>query len=55
MGPFIGRYGDWKMVELSGLQTKLRAVNQGRRPGRALYLYGLFNRLRYNGTLQELP
>lgn len=28
------------MVELSGLQTKLRAVNQGHRPAQALYLYG---------------
>ena len=40
MGPFIGRRGDWKMVELSGLDQKLRAVNQGRRPALALYLYG---------------
>ena len=40
MGPFIGRRGDWRMVELSGLEAKLRAVNAGRRPTLALYLYG---------------
>lgn len=40
MGPFIDRRGDWKMVELSGLDQKLRAVNQDRRPALALYLYG---------------
>ena len=40
MGPFIGRRGDWKMVEISGLVEKLRAVNGGRRPAHALYLYG---------------
>lgn len=40
MGPFIGRRGDWKMVELSGLEAKLRAMNAGRRPARTLYLYG---------------
>lgn len=40
MGPFIGRRGDWKMVELSGISEKLRAVNGGRRPAHALYLYG---------------
>lgn len=38
MGPFIGRRGDWKMVECSGLVEKLRAVNGARRPARALYL-----------------
>lgn len=27
MGPFIGRHGDWKMVELSGLEKRLRKVN----------------------------
>ncbi len=27
------------MVELSGLHEKLRAINAGRRPARALYLY----------------
>lgn len=40
MGPFLGRRGDWKMVELSGLEARLRAVNAGRRPAMALYLYG---------------
>lgn len=40
MGPFIGRRGDWKMVEQSGLAEKLRAVNGGRRAAHALYLYG---------------
>ena len=40
MGPFIGRRSDWKMVELSGPEAKLRAVNQGRRPAMTLYLYG---------------
>lgn len=40
MGPFIGRCGDWKMVELSGLESKLREVNAGRPPAQALYLYG---------------
>ena len=40
MGPFIGRREDWKMVELSGLHEKLRAINAGRRSARALYLYG---------------
>ena len=40
MGPFIGRRGDWKMVELSGLEGKLREVNAGRIPAQALYLYG---------------
>lgn len=28
------------MVELSGLEAKLRAINAGRRPAMALYLYG---------------
>lgn len=37
---FIGCQGDWKMVELSGLVEKLRAVNGGRQPAHALYLYG---------------
>ena len=32
MGPFIGRRGDWKMVELSGLERRLREVNQGKYP-----------------------
>lgn len=27
MGPFIGHRGDWKMVELPGLEAKLRGVN----------------------------
>lgn len=40
MGPFIGRRGDWKMVELSSLTEKLRLVNGGRCPAHALYLYG---------------
>lgn len=40
MGPFIGRRGDWKMVELSGLEERLREVNLGRRAAQALYLYG---------------
>lgn len=40
IGPFISRRGDWKMVELSDLDKKLRAVNAGRRPAHALYLYG---------------
>ena len=40
MGPFFGRRGDWKMVELSGLEARLRAVNAGRPPAMALYLYG---------------
>lgn len=40
MGPFICRRGDWKMVELSGLETKLCAVNQRRCPCMTLYLYG---------------
>lgn len=39
MGPFIGRRGDWEMVELSGLEAKLHGVNSGRRPAMALYLY----------------
>lgn len=41
MGPFIGLYGNWKMVESSGLEKKLREVNGGRRPALALYLYSL--------------
>lgn len=40
MAPFVGRRGAWKMVECSGLVEKPRAVNGGRRPARALYLYG---------------
>ena len=40
MGPFIGRRGDWKMVEYSGLADKLRTVNGERQPTHALYLYG---------------
>lgn len=40
MGPFIGRRGDWRMVEDSGIVEKLREVNGGRRPAHALYLYG---------------
>lgn len=40
MGSFIGRHGDWKMVEQSGLEEKQRAVNGGRRPAHGLYLYG---------------
>ncbi len=40
MGLFIGWRGDWKMIELSGLHEKLRAINAGRQPARALYLYG---------------
>lgn len=40
MGSFIGRRGDWKMVQLSGLEAKICGINQGRRPAMALYLYG---------------
>ena len=40
MGPFIGRRGDWRMVQMSQLQERLRAVNAGRPPSLALYLYG---------------
>ena len=40
MGPFVGRRGDWRMVQLTELQEKLRTVNTGRRPALALYLYG---------------
>ena len=40
MEPFIGRHGDWKMVDQSGLEEKQRAVNGGRRPAHGLYLYG---------------
>lgn len=39
MRPFIKRWGDWKMVEVSSLVEKLRAVNGGRQPAHALYLY----------------
>lgn len=28
------------MMELSGLEGKLRAMNAGRKPAQALYLYG---------------
>ncbi len=37
---FISQYEDWKIVELSGISKKLRAVNRDRRPAYALYLYG---------------
>ena len=40
MGPFIGRRGDWKMVEFSGLEKRLCEVNQEKRPCMTLYLYG---------------
>lgn len=40
MRPFIGRRGDKKMVEYSGLADKLRTVNGKRQPAHALYLYG---------------
>lgn len=40
MGPFIGRHRDWKMVKLSNISEKLRAVNRGHWPAHALYLYG---------------
>ena len=40
MRPFIGRRGDWKMVEYSDLEDKLREVNGGRRSAHTLYLYG---------------
>lgn len=39
MGSFIGRRGDWKMMEYSRLADRLREVNGGRRPAHALYLY----------------
>lgn len=39
MGPFISRRRDWKMVELSGISEKLRAVNGSRWLAHALYLY----------------
>lgn len=38
--PFIGRYGDGKMIELSGLEERLRKMNFGRQAGQVLYLYG---------------
>lgn len=37
---FIGRRRDWKMVELSGLESKLKAMNVRCRLAWALYLYG---------------
>ena len=40
MGPFIGWWGDWKMVKLSRLENKLREVNADRIPAQAIYLYG---------------
>lgn len=40
IGLFTIRQGNWRMVELSGLEAKLCAVNQRRRPAMALYLYG---------------
>ena len=40
IGPFMGRRGDWNMLELSGSIEKLRTVNGGRRPAHALCLYG---------------
>lgn len=40
IGAFIGWRRDWKMVELLGLDGKLKAMNIGRRPAQALYLYG---------------
>ena len=40
MGPFIGRRGDWGMVEESGLVDRLRHVNNGLSPALAYYLYG---------------
>lgn len=40
MGLFIGRQGDWRMVELLGLKARLRVVNAGCLPTIALYLYG---------------
>ena len=40
IGSFIGRRGDWKMVELLELHEKLKAINAEQRPARALYLYG---------------
>ena len=39
MGSYIGSQADWKMVELSGLEKRLRKVNQGKRPCITLYLY----------------
>lgn len=40
MGPFIGQRRDWKIVELSGLEGKLKVMNIRRRPTQAFYSYG---------------
>ncbi len=40
MEPFIDQHGDWKMVELSGLEKRLRKVNFDRWVVQTLYLYG---------------
>lgn len=39
MSPFFGRRGNWKMVELLGLDKKLRLVKAGHQSAQALYLY----------------
>lgn len=39
MGSFISWRGDWKMVKLSGLESKLREVNAGWILVQALFLY----------------
>lgn len=41
MGSFIGRRGDWEMVEYSSLADRLREVNGGRRPAHAIHLYAI--------------
>ncbi len=35
----MGRWNDWNIVGLSGLESKLREVNNNQRPTYALYLY----------------
>lgn len=39
VGLFISRQRDWKMVELSNLETKLCKINHRRQPFMAQYLY----------------
>lgn len=39
MGPFIGYWGNWKMVELLGLERRFCKVNQGKHLCMTLYLY----------------
>lgn len=40
MRPFIERQGDWKIVKLSDLKARLKAINASCLLAMILYLYG---------------